>query len=323
MCRGHHTNADRERPTGSTADTLARRAVSGKIAAMKFRMTTPWLILAGVALLGAGPAGSAERARDQAVPAFARQVPEIKSGEPVFAFSGKDLDGWYTFLRDHQHEDPDNVFSIQGGMLVISGQGFGGITTRQSFRDYHLVTEWKWGERTWNVIDPVRPSLNRRTDSARDAGILVHGVGEDGAAYGNWLESIEVQIIEGGVGDFLVVGGKEKPSLTCAARADGRQYYFDPGSAPVTLRAGRFNWWGRDPNWTDTLAYRGPREVERPHGEWNRLEVVCDGDRITTILNGLVVNVGTDSSHTEGKIQLQSEGAEIIFRKVEVRPLIK
>ena len=53
------------------------------------------------------------------------------------------------------------------------------------------------------------------------------------------------------------------------------------------------------------------------------MEVICDGDTITTILNGLVVNVGTRSSHTQGKIQFQSEGAELFFRTIEVRPLIK
>jgi hypothetical protein len=259
-----------------------------------------------------------------AVPDFAKRLPEFKSGEPIFAFNGKDLDGWYTFLHGEKYEDPNKVFSVQDGMLRISGQGFGGITTKQTFKDYHLVTEWKWGEKTWDVPNPDKEgAFFRRATAARDAGILVHGVGEDGAYGGHWLESIEVQIIEGGVGDFIVVGGKAAPSLTVEARVDGEQIYFEPGGQPVVKRSGRINWWGRDPKWTDTLGYRGPRGVESPHGEWNRLEVVCDGDRITTILNGYVVNAGAKSSHTEGKIQLQTEGAEIFFRKVEVRRLLK
>ncbi len=53
------------------------------------------------------------------------------------------------------------------------------------------------------------------------------------------------------------------------------------------------------------------------------MEVVCDGSSITTILNGYVVNIGTNSSLTRGKIMFQSEGAEILFRKVEVRPLVR
>jgi hypothetical protein len=259
-----------------------------------------------------------------AVPDFAKRLPEFKSGEPVFAFNGKDLNGWYTFLHEEKYGDPNHVFSVQDGMLRISGQGYGGITTKQTFKDYHLVTEWKWGEKTWDVPNPkAKGAFFRRATASRDAGILVHGVGEDGAYGGHWLESVEVQLIEGGVGDFILVGGKASPSLTVESRVEGEQAYFEPGGQPVTKNTGRFNWWGRDPKWTDTLGYRGPRDVESPHGEWNRLEVVCDGDRITTILNGHVVNAGSKSSHTEGKIQLQTEAAEIFFRKVEVRPLVK
>ena len=61
----------------------------------------------------------------------------------------------------------------------------------------------------------------------------------------------------------------------------------------------------------------------KPTGEWNRMEVVCDGDSITTILNGYLVNAATKSSLTRGKLLFQSEGAEIFFRKIEVRPLMK
>ena len=41
--------------------------------------------------------------------------------------------------------------------------------------------------------------------------------------------------------------------------------------------------------------------MENPAGEWNTLECVCDGDKITNILNGKVVNVGTKSSLTRGQ----------------------
>ena len=117
---------------------------------------------------------------------------------------------------------------------------------------------------------------------------------------------------------------REKPSLTCQTRVgkDG-QFYFEKGGKPVTRDSGRFNWWGRDPAWKDVLGFRGSRDVEKPAGEWNRMEVICDGDSITNIVNGYVVNIGTKSSLTKGKILFQSEGAEIIFRKIEIRPLVK
>lgn len=248
------------------------------------------------------------------VPAFARDVPEVQSGEPVLQFNGKDLTGFYVFIKGHGYSDPNSVVTVQDGMIRVSGEEFGGFATGGNFRDYHLIVEWKWGDETFAP----------RKDRARDSGILLHCVGPDGAAGGQWMESIECQIIEGGSGDFILVGGNGQPSMTVETRTgpDG-QLYYEAGGTPTTRDSGRFNWWGRDPNWKDELGFRGARDVERPVGEWNRMEVICDGDTITNILNGYVVNRGTGSSHTEGKIQFQSEGAEIFFRTIEVRPLIK
>lgn len=251
----------------------------------------------------------------QDVPSFAREVPQVKTGPPVVAFNGKDLTGFYTYLKENKYNDPKGVFSVKDGMIRVSGEEWGGFATCGNFRDYHLVVEWKWGAQTWAP----------RQDKARDSGILLHCVGPDGAVGGQWMVSVECQIIEGGCGDLLMVGaGGRKPSLTCEVRTGpDKQPYFEKGAPAVTRDAGRYNWWGRDPNWKDTIGFRGARDVEKPLGEWNRMEVICDGDTITNIVNGLVVNVGTKSSLTEGKIQFQSEGAEVFFRKVEVRPLIK
>ncbi len=264
------------------------------------------LILALVA-----PVASPE---DADVPSFARAVPEFRSGEPIFRFNGRDLAGFYAYTRGHGYEDPLNVFTVRDGMIRASGEEFGGLATGGNFSDYHLVVEWKWGEQTWGS----------RAKAARDSGILLHCTGPDGAAGGQWMESIECQIIEGGTGDLLLVGGKGKPRLTCEARtgADG-QPYFEKGAPAVARDRGRINWWGRDPSWRDSLGFRGKRDVERPSGEWNRTEVICDGGRVVVLVNGLLVNEGTDASPAAGKIQFQSEGAEIFFRKIEVRPLIR
>jgi hypothetical protein len=248
------------------------------------------------------------------IPSFAREVPALRSGEPVFRFNGKDLDGFYVYVKGHGRDDPNKVFTVRDGMIHVSGEEYGGLTTRDEFQDYHLVVEWKWGDQTWAP----------RKDKARDSGVLVHCVGADGAHGDSWMESQECQIIEGGVGDFWLVVGRENPRLTCETRTgpDG-QLYFEKGGTPVTLDSGHINWWGRDPSWKDVRGFRGAGDIEKPAGEWNHMEVICNGDTITTILNGLVVNIGTKSSLTRGKILLQSEGAEIFFRKVEVRPLTK
>lgn len=247
-------------------------------------------------------------------PSFANDRPALQTGAPVLKFNGKDFTGFYPYTKDHQFEDPNQVFTVKDGMIHISGQEFGGLATCGNFGNYHLITEWKWGGKTWSP----------RKDKSRDSGILLHCVGPDGAVGGQWMESIECQIIEGGCGDLLMVAGLGKPSLTCETRVGpDKQLYFEKGGKAVTMNSGRFNWWGRDPAWKDVLGVRGPRDVEKPTGEWNTMEVICDGDTITNIVNGFVVSVGTKSSATMGKIQFQSEGAEIIFRKIEIRPLLK
>ncbi|HEX8199633.1 MAG TPA: DUF1080 domain-containing protein [Isosphaeraceae bacterium] len=254
------------------------------------------------------------RADGPDVPDFARERPAVQSGDPIFRFNGRDLSGFYPYLKEHEHEDPRGVFTVRDGLIRISGEEFGGLATREAYRDYHLIVEWKWGEATWPP----------RRDKARDSGILLHCIGPDGAAGGQWMQSIECQVIEGGCGDFLPVAGRSRPSLTCTVRVGpDKQLYFDPAGEAVTRDSGRVNWWGRDPSWRDQLGFRGRRDVEAPAGRWNRMEVVCDGDRITNLVNGHVVNVGTRASQAEGKIQLQSEGAELFVRTFEIRPLIR
>ena len=246
---------------------------------------------------------------------LAAQTPPapISPTQKIVLFDGKNFDNFYTWLVDNKLEDPKHVFTVRDGMLRVSGEEWGARTTKRTYRDYHLVVEWRW----------AGPNLGARAGHARDSGILVHGIGEDGAYQGTWLESIESQIIEGGPGDFILIAGKGHPTMTANVHELAGQPYWDEKGAPKTMDRGRFNWFGRDPKWTDTLGYRGPNDVEKPLGEWNRQEVICDGDTITNIVNGVVVNKGYRVTPTAGKIQLQSEGAEIWFRRVELLPLDK
>jgi hypothetical protein len=254
----------------------------------------------------------AEAAKGMLRDAYGPRQKAIRPKETVQLFNGKNLDGWYTYLHDNHFNDPKGVFTVKDGAIRISGEEWGGLGTRQEYRDYHLIVEWKWGG----------PAHGNRADRARDSGILVHGVGEDGLAGGQWLESIESQIIEGGAGDLLMVAGKRMPWMTAKIRTNGNAMIWDEqNGVPTTRDRGRFDWYGRDPQWKDVLGFRGREDVEKPTGEWNTQEVICDGGTVKNILNGKLVNSAYDSDHTFGKIMLQSEGAEIWIRRVEIRPL--
>jgi hypothetical protein len=262
--------------------------------------------------------GSGERLADTAKAllrdAYAPRQEAIVPTQTISLFNGRNLEGWYTYLRENKYQDPNGVFTVKDGAIRISGTEWGGVATRQMYRDYHLIVEWKWGG----------PAHGDRATKARDSGILVHGVGEDGLAGGQWLESIESQIIEGGAGDLLMVGGKRLPWMTAKVQTRGSAMFWDEANGVPTPRdRGRFDWHGRDPEWKDVLGFRGREDVEKPIGEWNVQEVICDGDTVKNIVNGKVVNYGYDSSHSFGKIMIQSEGAEIWVRRVELRPLSK
>jgi hypothetical protein len=247
----------------------------------------------------------------------------LPTDDVIHLFDGKSLGDCYTWLKDTKREDPHRVFQVHDGLLHISGDGLGAIVTNKRYRDYHLVLEFKWGTRTWHD----------REKAAMDSGLLVHSNGADGGYNGIWMPAIEVQIIEGGVGDFVPVPGKDetgKPvqlAYTCHVGRDrDGEVIWNPDGPRETFKLGslkRVNWFGRDPDWQDVKGFRGPHDKDSPPGQWTRLDVICDGGRIEVFVNGTKVNEAFDVSPREGKLQLQSELAEVYYRRWELWPLGK
>jgi hypothetical protein len=230
-------------------------------------------------------------------------------------FNGHNLDGWYSFLKNRGRDnDPKSVFTVKDGMIRISGEEWGCITTLAEYENFNLVTEFKWGELTFEP----------RLDNARDCGVLLHSQGEDGSSSGTWIHSIECQIIEGGTGDFIVVGdGSDQFQITStvALEKQGNSFVFQPEGHPETINRGRINWFGRDPEWKDMLGFRGGNDIEKAVGEWNTLECIAEDGQLTIFLNGILINKATNVKPNKGRIQIQSESAEIFFRKIELTPL--
>jgi hypothetical protein len=236
-------------------------------------------------------------------------------------FNGENLDGLYTWIQDTQYDDPRGVFTVTDGMLHVSGDGYGGILTERTYEDYHLVLEYKWGEKVWGD----------RAERTRDSGMLIHSNGADGGCAGRWMPAIEVQIIEGGVGDFILVAGKDdggQPvplSITCEVGKDrDGETIWKPGEPRQTFdleNRARVNWLNRDPDWEDKLGYRGANDVDSPHGQWTRMDVISDGGHIQTFINGVKVNEAFDAVPRSGKLQLQTEQAEFFVRRWELWPV--
>jgi hypothetical protein len=240
---------------------------------------------------------------------------------PIQLFNGRNLDGLYTWLQDAKYEDPRKVFTVEDGMLHISGDGLGYICTKKPYKDYHLVVEYRWGGRTWQT----------RKAAARDSGVIVHCVEPDGSFGGVFMGGIEAQVIEGGTGDLLVVQGKRAdgsiiPISLSAETTKGRgaEIVWKKGGQRITLdHFGRINWFGRDPDWKDVVDFRGKQDIDSPGRQWTRLDVICDGGHIVYRVNGILANEGFDVSPCSGKILIQTELAEVYVRRFELQPLKK
>ena len=105
--------------------------------------------------------------------------------------------------------------------------------------------------------------------------------------------------------------------MGCFHRLDGRPASVFPEGERQNQR---INWRNRDPDWSDVIDFRGAKDIENAKG-WNRLEVICDGDRIEVYLNGEHINGGRKAQPSEGYICLQGEAAECFIRRLELHPI--
>jgi hypothetical protein len=246
----------------------------------------------------------------------------VESGESispaedvVHLFNGKDLTGLYSWLKDSQFSDPRRVFTVVDGLLRISGEVAGYIGTQRQYKDYTLVVEYKWGAHSYGQ------------KTVRNSGILLHATGPDGNP-SPWISSIECQVAQGCVGDFIVIRGKDAQGATVPVTItsdtimgpDGRTRW-KKGGRP-TLYSGKQFWWSlHDPDFKEEIDTRGRNDVESPLDQWTQVECVCAGNRISVSVNGTLVNECYDVFPAAGKILLESEGFEILFRKFELHRL--
>jgi hypothetical protein len=242
----------------------------------------------------------------------------ITPKEVTQLFNGKNLDGLRSWLKESKHEDPKKVFSVADGLIHISGEGFGYLATEKAYKDYRVVVEYKWG---------------KKTDGGkyvRNSGILLHGTGPDGGANGTWMSCVECQLAQGCVGDLIVIRGKDEKGETIPVSitsdivlgADKRPRWSEGGTKKVFTNSQL--WWNKhDPDYKELLDTRGKDDVESPLGEYTKVECICDGNKITVIVNGTTVNKAYDVNPATGKILLQVEGFELYVRKFEIHPLKK
>ena len=224
----------------------------------------------------------------------AKDIP--KHGKAEVLFDGKDLSHFDTFIKSTGlNSDPGNVFVVEHGVIHVSGKEMGYIITKQEYKNYYLHAEFKWGEGTFAP----------RAGQARDSGILYNIQGENKV----WPRSVEFQINEGCTGDFWMTDG---------AALTGKNGKRVTGPAGSALKIDRFN----KGEFKNVVGFRDPtNELEKPHGEWNVVELVNQNGHVKQYVNGKLANEGTEAFPVTGKILFQSEGAEVYFRNIKLFPL--
>jgi hypothetical protein len=251
----------------------------------------------------------------------------VAQNNPMVAlFNGKDLTGWNSYigpplddagkkLSDKAvglNNDPNHVFAIvkQDGEKVIriSGENWGCIYTLKEYQDFHLQLQFKWGKLSWG----------QKKGKKMDSGVLYFSVGDNGADYGAWMRSQEFQVEQGNCGDYWgVAGGME--DIPVIKKSDS-EYVYNPSGEMKTFSA-------KSPVGRHCIKNG---DAEKATGEWNTLDLYCHGDTSVQMINGKVMMVLYNSRQFEngqaiplvkGKIQIQSEGAEIYYRHIMAEPL--
>ena len=123
-----------------------------------------------------------------------------------------------------------------------------------------------------------------------NSGVLLHVQEKDDV----WPTSVEAQMFAGRAGDFWLIYPPTVMLEIDKARQDPKQarHYF-----------------------------RLVDDVEKKFGEWNQYEITCKGGDVTLVINGKKVNEGKNGNLKKGRIALQSEGAEVHFKDVEIKLL--
>lgn len=124
-----------------------------------------------------------------------------------------------------------------------------------------------------------------RETGKRDSGVLYYFAGGEPDTV--WPKSIECQIQEGDCGDIWCVG-TDMDSSNKSEQAWGMKHIFRTA------------------------------DFENPKGEWNTIEIIANGNEIEHYVNGHLVNSAINPSVGAGRILLQSEGAEVYYKSVEI-----
>ncbi len=244
-------------------------------------------------------------------------------------FNGKDFTGWVKHIgiphkslqlqlpKDSMgiykkaigNDDFLQVFSVvkEDGepTIYVNGKVFGTLTSEAVYENYHIRLQYKWGEKKYAP----------RLQLPRDAGLLYHA-GNKPMQNRVWPLAQECQIQQGDCGDYWKI---DKAMAQIPAVYKDSNWIYSANADYV--------WFGEEVK--RPRCMKNP-DNEKPQGEWNTVEVYTSGDSSVHVINGKVVmhlknlsfsENGAKKPMTKGRIVLQSEGAELYYRRIVLEPI--
>lgn len=256
--------------------------------------------------------------RRAALLALASLAPGLARAEDGWKelFNGKDLEGWSIVLQDADPgQDPTHVITVEDGAVHAyaphphgSKAPMGYIGTKESYGDYHLRLEYRWGRKQFAPRFLYKP----------DAGVYYHHVTADAI----WPQALQFQVELHDTGDLLTVGAiRLDTTVDPASKTDEWQQFLPAASGGVPITQG-----GKGVSYT--------RRLDNQEREgWNRIDLICRGDQSAQLVNGRLVNRAHSIQQqdpadpnrwlplTRGRILLEFEATEIFYRGMALRPL--
>jgi len=226
----------------------------------------------------------------------------------VNIFNGENWDGWHLKLRNGDEEMAKKVYAIENGMVHVfkdfpdslnlnTGENgtHGLFYTNKKYSKYILRFEYKWGSKIANNFNQWQ----------YDAGCYYH-VFDDAI----WPKGFEYQIRYNHItnknhtGDFWAAG----THLNWTSTEDGKSFLLPKNGGKNA---------GQKKN--ELHGYTNAT-YNALNNKWNQCEIIVMGDKYTIHkLNGVIVNMGTELSVSEGIIGFQSETAEIYYKNIKIK----
>jgi Domain of Unknown Function (DUF1080) len=221
-------------------------------------------------------------------------------------FNGKNWDGWYLKIKSGDSALAKKVYAIENGVVHVfkdfkdstglnTGENatWGLFYTKKKFSKYIFKFEYKWGKKKFNNFDMFQ----------YDAGMYYH-------VYNDriWPKGLEYQVRYDHLKNKNHTGDFWAGSVQIQWYAKNNMFLLpQQGGEKVPIKK------------AEHLASEDAK-FNGLNDQWNECEVIVMGNEYAIHkLNGQIVNVATNLSHSEGIIGFQSETAEVFYRNIKIK----